>query len=117
MTIVSVLLQSGYSFLRLNFTYRRDSIPFSKGRIAGDSLRYQALNLSASALLLINCARTGAWPSAIANVFFIIVGVNVLLTVKRARIAQLARRRGAGVRSRLHRSRLHRGRRSRLSAA
>ena len=89
----------------------------SKGRIAGDSLRYQALNLSASALLLINCARTGAWPSAIAYVFFIIVGVNVLLTVKRARIAQLARRRGAGVRSRLHRSRLHRGRRSRLSAA
>ena len=89
----------------------------SKGRIAGDSLRYQALNLSASALLLINCARTGAWPSAIANVFFIIVGLNILLTVKRARIAQLARRRGAGVRSRLHRSHLHRGRRSRLSAA
>ena len=45
----------------------------SKGRIAGDSLRYQALNLSASALLLINCAHTGAWPSAIANVFFIII--------------------------------------------
>ena len=84
----------------------------SKGRIAGDSLRYQALNLSASALLLINCAHTGAWPSAIANVFFIIVGVNVLLTVKRAYIAQLARRRGAGVRSRLHHVR-----RGRLSAA
>ena len=82
----------------------------SKGRISGDSLRYQALNLSASALLLINCAHTGAWPSAIANVFFIIVGVNVLLTVKRAYIAQLARRRGAGVRSRLHH-------RSHLSAA
>lgn len=54
----------------------------------------------------------GAWPSAIANVFFIIVGLNILLTVKRARIAQLARRRGAGARSRLHH-----GRRGRLSAA
>ena len=65
----------------------------SKGRIAGDSLRYQALNLSASALLLINCARTGAWPSAIANVFFIIVGLNILLTVKRARLTRSEERR------------------------
>ena len=61
-------------------------------------------------LLLINCAHTGAWFSAIANVFFIIIGLNILLTVKRAYIAQLARRRGAGVRSHLHR-------RSHLSAA
>ena len=78
----------------------------SKGRIAGDSLRYQALNLSASALLLINCARTGAWPSAIANVFFIIVGVNVLLTVKRAYIAQLAHNQRDTLESRLRRHRV-----------
>ncbi|WP_229116732.1 CBU_0592 family membrane protein [Actinomyces bovis] len=62
----------------------------SNGRLAGDSLRYQALNLSASVLLLVNCAHTGAWPSAVANVFYLLVGANILLTVKRAYIAQLA---------------------------
>lgn len=79
----------------------------SKGRIAGDSLRYQALNLTASVLLLVNCAHTGAWPSAIANVFYVIVGINVLLTVKRAYIAQLASRKRAELRARVavpHRS-------------
>ena len=84
----------------------------SKGRIAGDSLRYQALNLTGSVLLVINCGYTGAWPSVIANTFYVIVGINILMTVKRAYIAQLARRRGAGVRSRLHHVR-----RGRLSAA
>lgn len=64
----------------------------SKGRIAGDSLKYQALNLSASVLLLINCAHTGAWPSAIANIFYIIVGVNILMTVKRAYLAEFTKR-------------------------
>lgn len=79
----------------------------SKGRIAGDSLRYQALNLTASVLLLVNCAHTGAWPSAIANVFYVIVGINVLLTVKRAYIAQIASRKRAELRARVavpHRS-------------
>ncbi|EEH65477.1 hypothetical protein HMPREF0058_1642 [Actinomyces urogenitalis DSM 15434] len=75
----------------------------SKGRIAGDSLKYQALNLSASVLLLINCAHTGAWPSAIANVFYVFVGVNILATVKRAYIAQLARHHSQDLRARLHR--------------
>ena len=65
----------------------------SKGRLAGDSLRYQALNISASVLLLVNCAYTGAWPSAIANSFYVLVGIVILLTVKRAYITQLARRR------------------------
>ncbi|ETJ43351.1 hypothetical protein Q604_UNBC02657G0001, partial [human gut metagenome] len=37
----------------------------SKGRIAGDSLKYQALNLSASVLLLINCAHTGTFPNGL----------------------------------------------------
>ena len=74
----------------------------SKGRIAGDSLRYQALNLSASVLLLVNCAHTGAWPSAIANTFYVFIGISILLTVKRAYIAQLARRHSQGLRTRLH---------------
>ena len=65
----------------------------SRGRLAGDSLRYQALNLSASLLLLISCGHTGAWPSAVANVFYLLVGLSILMTVKRAYIAQLTQAR------------------------
>ena len=54
----------------------------SKGRVAGDSLRYQALNLTGSVLLVINCGYTGAWPSVIANTFYVIVGINILMTEK-----------------------------------
>lgn len=80
----------------------------SKGRIAGDSLKYQALNLSASLLLLVNCAHTGAWPSAVANVFYVLVGVNILMTVKRAYIAQLAQTRVQAVSSWRASQRAHR---------
>ncbi len=64
----------------------------SRGCIAGDSLRYQALNITGSVLLMINCAYTGAWPSALANVFYLLVGLWMLVTVKRAYLGQLARR-------------------------
>ena len=64
----------------------------SRGRIAGDSLRYQALNITGSVLLMVNCAYTGAWPSALANVFYLGVGLWMLATVKRAYLSQLARR-------------------------
>ncbi|WP_050980383.1 CBU_0592 family membrane protein [Actinomyces massiliensis] len=75
----------------------------SKGRIVGDSLRYQALNLTGSVLLVANCAYTGAWPSVIANSFYVIVGISILITVKRAYIAQLAHNRRALLGTRLHR--------------
>ena len=75
----------------------------SKGRIAGDSLRYQALNLTGSVLLVINCGYTGAWPSVIANSFYVLVGINILMTVKRAYIAQLAHNPRAVLGSRLRR--------------
>lgn len=77
----------------------------SKGRIAGDSLRYQALNLTGSVLLVINCGYTGAWPSVIANSFYVLVGINILMTVKRAYIAQLAHNQRAVLGSRLRRRR------------
>ena len=73
----------------------------SKGTLAGDSLRYQFLNLTGSVLLIINCAATGAWPSVIANAFYVAVGVNILLTVKRRYIAEVARRRGTALRQRV----------------
>ena len=54
----------------------------SKGTIAGDSLKYQALNITGSVLLTINCASSGAWPSVIANTFYLLVGINILFTVE-----------------------------------
>ena len=72
----------------------------SKGTIAGDSLKYQALNITGS--VTINCASSGAWPSVIANAFYLLVGLNILFTVKRAYIAQLSRRQGEELRARVH---------------
>ena len=74
----------------------------SKGTIAGDSLKYQALNITGSVLLTINCASSGAWPSVIANAFYLLVGINILFTVKRAYIAQLSRRQSEELRARVH---------------
>lgn len=81
----------------------------SKNRVAGDSLRYQALNITGSILLMTNCAYTGAWPSAISNVFYLLVGITILLTVKRAYIAQLARRRREEMAARSAAARARRG--------
>ena len=78
----------------------------SKGTIAGDSLKYQALNIPGSVLLTINCASSGAWPSVIANSFYVLVGINILMTVKRAYIAQLAHNQRAVLGSRLRRRRI-----------
>ena len=77
----------------------------SKGTLAGDSLRYQFLNLTGSVLLIINCAATGAWPSVIANAFYLMVGINILFTVKRAYIAQLSRRQKEELWARMHQRR------------
>ena len=65
----------------------------SKGTIAGDSLKYQALNITGSVLLPIR---------VIANAFYLLVGLNILFTVKRAYIAQLSRRQTEELRSRMH---------------
>lgn len=76
----------------------------SSGRLAGDSLKYQALNISGSIMLMANCASSGAWPSVIANLFYLVVGINVLLTVKRAYIAGLVRREASAVSARWQRA-------------
>ncbi|ARD42012.1 CBU_0592 family membrane protein [Actinomyces gaoshouyii] len=75
----------------------------SSGKLAGDSLKYQALNISGSIMLMVNCASSGAWPSVVANLFYLVVGINVLLTVKRAYIAGLVRREAAAVSARWQR--------------
>jgi len=73
--------------------------------VSKGTIKYQALNITGSVLLTINCASSGAWPSVIANAFYLLVGLNILFTVKRAYIAQLSRRQKEELRSRMH---LHR---------
>lgn len=74
----------------------------SRGRLAGDSLRYQALNIIGAVLLMTNCAYTGAWPSAVSNIFYLGVGLTIIFTVKRTYLAQLARRRRCVLADRWH---------------
>lgn len=67
----------------------------STGRMSGDSLRYQALNITACILLAIACAATASWPSLVANVLFIMIGIRMTWRVRdrlRARIVQLIAR-------------------------
>ena len=53
----------------------------SKGTIAGDSLSTRPSTSPDPVLLTINCASSGAWPSVIANAFYLMVGINILFTV------------------------------------
>lgn len=61
----------------------------SSRRMRGDSLRYQALNVSGSFLVMLSCVTTGAWSSVIINLFYLVVGVSVLMTARRADVQRL----------------------------
>ncbi|GAA4188629.1 CBU_0592 family membrane protein [Microbispora amethystogenes] len=65
----------------------------SSGRMSGDGLPYQLLNLGGAAALMVNSAYHSAWPSAILNLVWSGIGVWALgrLVARRA-----ARRRAAG---------------------
>ncbi|MDO4258380.1 MAG: hypothetical protein Q4C87_02540 [Actinomycetaceae bacterium] len=54
----------------------------SSGRVAGDSLRYHALNITACGLLAIACLATGSWPSLVTNLLFIAIGVQMTWRVR-----------------------------------
>jgi hypothetical protein len=70
----AALLLSGYGLV-------------SSGRLHGDRLPYQLMNLAGSVALLINSAYNGAWPSAGLNLVWAAIGVVAL-----AKIARLARK-------------------------
>ena len=57
----------------------------STRRLAGDSPRYQALNLVGGALVLVNSFYHGAMPSVAVNAFWIAIAIFALT---RARLAQ-----------------------------
>jgi hypothetical protein len=57
------------------------------GRILGPSLRFQLMNLVGGALLMVNSAWYGAWPSAALNLVWVVVG---LVGLSRARLKAVA---------------------------
>ena len=59
------------------------------GRLAGPSLVFQLMNLFGGALLMVNSAYYGAWPSAALNVVWVVIGV-VGLVRARGRASALA---------------------------
>ncbi|RRC95283.1 CBU_0592 family membrane protein [Schaalia canis] len=54
----------------------------STGRMAGDSLRYQALNIAACTMLAGACFVTEAWPSMVTNGIFILIGLHMSWKVR-----------------------------------
>lgn len=61
----------------------------STGRVAPDSLRYHALNITACALLGLACLATRAWPSMVTNLVFIAFGVRMTWRVRARLVARL----------------------------
>ena len=57
----------------------------SAKKLAGDSLRYQALNLLGGGLLIVNSFYYGAFPSVGVNVVWIAIAIVTLVAGRRAR--------------------------------
>lgn len=53
--------------------------------LAGDSVRFQLLNLSGGLLLAANSAYHGALPSVAVNAVWIVIGLHALLRARRRR--------------------------------
>lgn len=52
------------------------------GRILGPSLRFQLMNLVGGALLMVNSAWYGAWPSAALNLVWVVIGTTGLVRAR-----------------------------------
>ncbi|WP_265522389.1 CBU_0592 family membrane protein [Oerskovia flava] len=58
----------------------------SRGRWAPTSLPFQLTNLTAASLMCLVAAVNGVWPSAVANIVWMVIGVQaVAMMVRRAR--------------------------------
>jgi hypothetical protein len=57
----------------------------SNRALAGDSVRFQLLNLSGGVLLAANSAYHGALPSVAVNAVWIVIGLAALLRARRQR--------------------------------
>lgn len=65
----------------------------SRGRWAASSAPFQLTNLTAAGLMGMVAAANGVWPSVAANIVWIVIGVQAIVVIVRAR----ARRRAAAV--------------------
>jgi len=54
------------------------------GRITGPSLTFQMMNLVGGGALMVNSAYYGAWPSAVLNMVWVVIGVVGLARARRA---------------------------------
>lgn len=61
----------------------------STGKMAGESLRYQALNITACLCLGIACFATASWPSLVTNLLFIVIGLHMTWKVRDRLYARL----------------------------
>ncbi|WP_143591093.1 CBU_0592 family membrane protein [Thermoactinospora rubra] len=59
----------------------------SSGRMSGDGVPYQLVNLAGAAGLMVNSAYQGAWPSAILNVVWGAIGLVALARLARPKAA------------------------------
>jgi hypothetical protein len=63
------------------------------GRIHGPSLLFQVMNLVGGALLMVNSAYYGAWPSAALNLVWVVIGtvglVRAALKGRRSALAEV----------------------------
>ena len=57
----------------------------SNRRLAGDSIRFQSLNVIGSVLLALNSGYHGALPSVVVNGVWILIGAVALIRARRAR--------------------------------
>ena len=57
----------------------------SNRKLAGDSARFQLLNLSGGLMLAINSGYHGALPSVAVNAIWIVIGLATLLRARRQR--------------------------------
>lgn len=57
----------------------------SNRRLAGDSIRFQSLNVIGSVLLALNSGYHGALPSVVVNGVWILIGAVALVRARRAR--------------------------------
>jgi hypothetical protein len=60
----------------------------SKGRWGAGSLAFQITNLGGAVLMFLVAAANGVWPSAAANVAWIVIGAQALTTILRERAAR-----------------------------
>ncbi|PFG41466.1 hypothetical protein ATJ88_0105 [Isoptericola jiangsuensis] len=60
----------------------------SKGRWTSSSWAFQLTNIAAALLMMVVAGINGVWPSAAANVAWVVIGIQTLLVAHRTRLAE-----------------------------